>query len=88
MKYFDELKAVHGGDHLEGVTIFHNKTGEETYCKVDTLILSLGFLADLGPVKKWGLAVDNNAIKVNERMETNLPGVYAAGGCGDTSWQA
>jgi len=79
VKYFYELKAVHGGDHLEGVTIFHNKTGEETYCKVDALILSLGFLADLGPVKKWGLAIENNTIKVNERMETSLPGVYAAG---------
>ena len=79
VKCFYELKAVHGGDHLEGVTIFHNKTGEETYYKVDALILSLGFLADLGPVKTWGLAIENNAIKVNERMETNLPGVYAAG---------
>jgi thioredoxin reductase len=79
VKCFYELKAVHGGDQLEGVTIFHNKTGEETYCKVDALILSLGFLADLGPVKKWGLAIENHAIRVNERMETNLPGVYAAG---------
>jgi len=79
VKCLYELKAVHGGDHLEGVTIFHNKTGEETYYKVDALILSLGFLADLGPVKKWGLAIESNAIKVNARMETNLPGVYAAG---------
>jgi ferredoxin/flavodoxin---NADP+ reductase len=79
VKCFYELKAVHGGDHLEGVTIFHNKTGEETYYKVDALILSLGFVADLGPVRKWGLAIEHNAIKVNERMETNLPGVYAAG---------
>ena len=79
VKCFYELKTVHGGDYLEGATIFHNKTGEETYYKVDALILSLGFLADLGPVKKWGLTVEHNAIKVNERMETNLPGVYAAG---------
>jgi thioredoxin reductase (NADPH) len=79
VKVFYELRAVHGGDHLEGVTIFHNKTGEETDYKADALILSLGFLADLGPVKSWGLAVENNAITVNERMETNLPGVYAAG---------
>ena len=79
IKLFYELKAVYGSDHLEGVTIFHNQTGEETSVKVDALILSLGFLADLGPVKKWGLAIENNAIKVNERMETNLPGVYAAG---------
>jgi ferredoxin/flavodoxin---NADP+ reductase len=79
VKLFYELKAVHGSDQLEGVTIFHNKTGEETDLKADALILSLGFLADLGPIKRWGLAIENNAIKVNERMETNLPGVYAAG---------
>jgi thioredoxin reductase (NADPH) len=79
VKCFYELKAVHGSDQLEGVTIFHNKTREETSSKVDALILSLGFIADLGPVKQWGLAVENNALKVNERMETNLPGVYAAG---------
>lgn len=79
VKCFYELKAVHGGEHLEGATIFHNKTREETSRKVDALILSLGFLADLGPVKQWGLAVEHNAIKVNERMETNLPGVFAAG---------
>jgi ferredoxin/flavodoxin---NADP+ reductase len=79
VRCFYELKAVHGGDHLEGVTIFQNKTGEETDHKTDALILSLGFLADLGPVKTWGLAIENNTIKVNERMETNLPGVYAAG---------
>ena len=79
VKLFHELKAVHGEDHLEGVTIFHNKTGEEMEIKVDALILSLGFLADLGPIKTWGLDIENNAIKVNERMETNLPGVYGAG---------
>jgi thioredoxin reductase (NADPH) len=79
VKLFYELKAVHGSDQLEGVTIFHNKTKEETDLKVDAMILSLGFLADLGPIKKWGLAVEGNAIVVNERMQTNLPGVYAAG---------
>lgn len=79
VKLFYELKAVHGADQLEGVTIFHNKTGEETDLKVDALILSLGFVADLGPIKQWGLAIENHAIKVNARMETNLPGVYAAG---------
>ncbi|MBI3328956.1 MAG: NAD(P)/FAD-dependent oxidoreductase, partial [Nitrospinae bacterium] len=79
VKLFYELKAVQGVDQLEGVTIFHNKTREETDVKVDALILSLGFLADLGPIKTWGLSIEDNAIKVNERMETNLPGVYAAG---------
>lgn len=79
VKLFYELKAVQGSEHVEGVTIFNNKTGEELEVKVDALVLSLGFLADLGPIKTWGLTIENNAITVNERMETNLPGVYAAG---------
>ncbi len=79
VKLFYELKAVQGNGRVEGATIFHNKTGEEQEIKVDALVLSLGFLADLGPIKTWGLGIENNAIMVNERMETNLPGVYAAG---------
>jgi ferredoxin/flavodoxin---NADP+ reductase len=77
---FWEVKALHIEDgELTGVTIFHNKTNEERDLKVDTIILSLGFIADLGPIRQWGLEMEGSAIKVNSRMETNLPGVYAAG---------
>jgi thioredoxin reductase len=77
---FWEVKTLHvaAGD-LRGVTIFHNKTGEERDLKVDAIILSLGFIADLGPIRQWGLEMEGSGIKVNSRMETNLPGVYAAG---------
>jgi thioredoxin reductase (NADPH) len=34
-----------------------------------------------------GLQIDNNAIKVNRMMETNLPGVYAAGDCTGKPYQ-
>jgi thioredoxin reductase (NADPH) len=77
---FWEIKALHvEHEHLKGVTLFHNKTGEERELSIDTLILSLGFHADLGPIKQWGLEMEGGGIKVNSRMETNLPGVYAAG---------
>jgi thioredoxin reductase len=80
LNLFWEVKAMHTEDsRLKGVTILHNKTGEERELKVDTMILSLGFHADLGPIKQWGLEMDHGGIKVNSRMETNLPGVYAAG---------
>ena len=46
---------------------------------IHEVILSLGFMADIGPIRKWGLEVENGSIQVNSRMETNLPGVYAAG---------
>ncbi len=80
IKYFHELKAVRGNEHVEGATIFDNKSKEETHLDVDFVLLNLGFKADLGAVAKWGLAMgDKRGILVNEKMETDLPGVYAAG---------
>lgn len=79
VKTFYELKHVHGNDHVEGATIFDNRTGEETYLDVQHIILALGFIANLEFLQDWGLEIDKNAIVVNSKMETNIPGVYAAG---------
>jgi thioredoxin reductase (NADPH) len=76
---FWELGAVHGGDRLEAATIFDNRSRETMDLRVDAIIFSLGFVADVGPMREWGLELEGNAIRVNTRMETNLPGVYAAG---------
>ena len=47
---------------------------------MDIVLLSLGFKASLGPMLEWGLELaDNRHIRVNGFMETNLPGVFAAG---------
>lgn len=75
-----ELKAVHGEERLEGITYFDGKNGRETVEKVDDLLVCIGFLTNLGPLKSWGLELENNGIRVGSRMDTALPGVYA---CGD-----
>ena len=79
VRLWHELRRVEGNAHLERAVIFQNKTDEETCLDVDVVLLNLGFSADIGPVKEWGLALQGNGILVNQRMETNLPGVYAAG---------
>jgi thioredoxin reductase (NADPH) len=79
VKLFYELKAVHGNDHVEGVTIENNKTQEEEQLDVDAVLINIGFKADLGPIKGWGLDVEKRYIRVNARMETSLAGVFAAG---------
>ena len=84
-KPFFEVKQVHGEEHVEGVTLFDNRTKdangnyEEVYYPCDELLLNLGFLGDLGPIKKWGFDIVGNSIAVNSRMETNVSGVYGAG---------
>ncbi len=80
VKTFCELKRVEGEDRLQRAVIFDNRTQAETTLEVDSVLMSLGFKADLGPLKTWGFALKGTRyIKVNAHMETNLPGVYAAG---------
>jgi thioredoxin reductase len=74
-----ELKALHGDDNVASVTVFDNRTGKEMHLEVDTVVLGLGFLANLGPIKGWGLEIVRNSILVDTTYQTNLPGVYAVG---------
>jgi ferredoxin/flavodoxin---NADP+ reductase len=46
---------------------------------VDAVIVNYGFVSSLGPIKSWGLEIEKNCIAVNSKMETNIPGIYAAG---------
>lgn len=78
-----QLKEIHGEDHVEGVTIINNVDGSEQKLAVDELLCFIGFITNLGPIKNWGLEIVGNAVKVNEKMETSLPGVY---GAGDIVW--
>ncbi|OGT27972.1 MAG: ferredoxin--NADP(+) reductase [Gammaproteobacteria bacterium RBG_16_66_13] len=80
VKVFYELRELQGDGRIERAVIFDNRTQETVTLPVDEVILALGFKADLGPIREWGLeTIGRRYIKVNNRMETNLPGVYAAG---------
>jgi thioredoxin reductase (NADPH) len=74
-----ELRRICGNGTVERAVVFHNKTQDELELPVDAVILNLGFVATLGPIKSWGLELQGNQIVVDEYMQTNLPGVYAAG---------
>ena len=77
---FYELREFQGDTHLDRAVIFDNQTQEETTLEIDAAILALGFKADLGPIREWGLeTIGRRYLKVNSKMETNLPGVFAAG---------
>ncbi len=80
VRIFHELRRLEGKAEVERAVIFDNRTQAETALDVDGVLLALGFKADLGPIRAWGLeTVGRRYVKVNHKMETNLPGVYAAG---------
>ncbi|TCP52851.1 thioredoxin reductase (NADPH) [Tumebacillus sp. BK434] len=79
VKVFNELKAVHGDGALEKAVLVNNKDKSTEEIDVNLIIGALGFSASLGPILEWGLEVEDNMIVVNTKMETNIPGIYAAG---------
>jgi thioredoxin reductase (NADPH) len=76
---FKEITALHGDDRIEKVTITDNKTGEVLEREVDAVIVNFGFISSLGPIANWGLDIEKGSIRVDTRMETNIPGIFAAG---------
>lgn len=74
-----EITALHGDQNIERVVIQNVTTKEEQELEVDAVIVNFGFISSLGPIKNWGLELEKGAIVVNSKMETSMPGVYAAG---------
>ena len=80
VKVWYEIRELQGEDQLERAVIFDNRTDEDETIEIDSAILALGFKADLGPIRQWGLnTIGRRYIEVNNTMQTNLPGVFAAG---------
>lgn len=76
-----ELTELHGhGDKIDAVTIQHLETGDIERIETDAVIVNHGMKGDLSVLAEWGLKQGEwGLIEVNEKMETNLPGVYAVG---------
>jgi ferredoxin/flavodoxin---NADP+ reductase len=75
-----QLTALEGDSVLERAHI--TVKGEETprVLPCDKVVAALGFTANLGPLREWGLDLrDNRHIVVDTAMRTNIPGVFAAG---------
>ncbi len=79
VKLWYELKSIQGDSRVRKAVVFNNQTKAEETLDVDCVVACLGFHSNLGPITTWGLKMEADSIVVNSKMETNLPGVYAAG---------
>ncbi|UOQ42876.1 NAD(P)/FAD-dependent oxidoreductase [Halobacillus salinarum] len=72
-------RLIGSDDNLESIVIKEPKGDTAEHLEIDSLIVNHGFHSSLGAIKEWGLKLSNNSIVVNQQMETNISGIYAAG---------
>lgn len=79
IKTFYELKSLAGDGRLESAKIFDNRTNAEETLELDAVLVNIGFVNSLGPIKDWGLEIEGGSIKVDSMMQTSRLGIFAAG---------
>ena len=70
------LASVDGTEQVEKVTF-----SDGSSLAVDGIFVALGSAGAAELARKIGAVTDGRNIQVNEEMETNIPGLYAAGDC-------
>lgn len=71
-----KILSVNGATSVTGLTLDGG-----TIFPADGVFVALGTAGSTDLARKVGAVVENNHIKVNEQMETTLPGLFAAGDC-------
>lgn len=74
-----QVISLKGSSKLDSVTV--DIDGKSKEIIVDYFIPLFGLVPKLGPIKDWGLEIENNAILVNNSFDyqTNIKGIYAIG---------
>ena len=71
-----EIREIKGNIRAEEIEFKDN-----TKLKTDGIFIAEGTAGSHEFAKKLGIITKNNKIIVNEKMETNVPGIYACGDC-------
>src|SRR5674476_911165 len=79
-----QVVTASGSDQLESIEIAVAGQSEPRRLACQKLVAALGFTANLGPLRDWGVQLhDNRHLVVDSRMRTNVAGIFAAGDIAD-----
>ena len=81
------VTEVIGTDKLEALKLKNAKTGDETILETDGLFIFIGHTPNTQMFKGQLEMSELGYIHVNEKMETNVPGVFAAGEVADPTFR-
>lgn len=72
----EKIAELYGGENLEGI-LFEDGRKQE----LSGVFVAYGSASSISFALKMGIMTDGKSILVNDKMETNIPGLYAAGDC-------
>ncbi len=74
------VEKVEGDKFVNKITIKNVKTNETHELEIDGIFIEIGEIPTTEIVKAAGVEInEKNFVKVNDKFETNIPGVYAIG---------
>ncbi len=73
------VEAIEGEDAVKNLRLKNVKTGEKSTLDISGIFVATGFRPNTGYLKNIVGLAENGTIITNEKMETNVPGILAAG---------
>lgn len=70
------IKEIRGSNKVEEIEFF-----DDTTLNLSGIFIAVGTATSTDLAKKIGAIIQNNNIKVNEKMQTSVEGLYACGDC-------
>ncbi len=78
------VKEIKGDDHVDTVTLYNKKTGEETEFSTDGVFIFIGHIPN-NKLYEGQLEMDEQGyLVIDKYMQTSVPGVYAGGEAADS----
>lgn len=74
-----QVRNIQGGDSVKQVEIEHLQSGKRTMLEADGIFIFIGYIAKTKGFEKCINLNDRGEIIVGADMQTNVPGVFAAG---------
>ncbi len=74
-----EVRHIHGERSVQGVTLYNNKTNEQSALAVSGVFIAIGYEPYTDLAQKIGVELTDYGYIKTENFRTNIPGVYAAG---------
>ena len=74
-----EISDARGDDWISEIDVTSRLDGSVETLRTDSVVASLGFIANIGPLADWGIDLDKRRVVVDSAMQTSRDGIYAAG---------